>query len=213
MQRFTGLGALIRSDVARYTRCRNGPVLRTLLLVYGARATAIYRVERALRVAVQAGDRKWLPLYGAVKLVSRSTELRTGIGLPPSAGIGEGLYVGHFGGIVVGGDVSMGRHCAISQGVTLGVGGRGDRRGSPSIGDRVYIAPGAKVFGPIVIGNDVAIGANAVVTSSLPDRAVAVGVPARVISYEGSFDFVTYVGMDEDEERSQSIAQRGPAGT
>jgi len=51
------------------------------------------------------------------------------------------------------------------------------------------MAPGAKIFGPITIGNDVAIGANAVVTKDLPDNAVAVGIPARIISYEGSKDF------------------------
>jgi serine O-acetyltransferase len=65
-------------------------------------------------------------------------------------------------------------------------------RGSPTIGDRVYVGSGARLIGRITIGNDVAIGANAVVTKNLPDNAVAVGVPAKIISYEGSKDFVVY---------------------
>ena len=73
--------------------------------------------------------------------------------------------------------------------------GHARRVGSPSIpviGDRVYLGAGAKIFGGIRIGNDVAIGANAVVTKALPDNAVAVGVPAQMISYEGSRDFVIF---------------------
>jgi serine O-acetyltransferase len=57
----------------------------------------------------------------------------------------------------------------------------------------VYLAPGAKVIGPITIGNEVAIGANAVVTKDLPDKAVAVGVPAKIISYKGNADFTIYI--------------------
>ncbi|WP_202807026.1 serine O-acetyltransferase [Planktothrix agardhii] len=74
--------------------------------------------------------------------------------------------------------------------MTIGVGGRGEKSGCPVIGDQVFIGPGAKIFGKIRIGNDVAIGANAVVTKDLPDNAVAMGIPAKIISYEGSQDFV-----------------------
>jgi serine O-acetyltransferase len=74
------------------------------------------------------------------------------------------------------------------------VGGRGENRGSPKLGDRVFVGPGACLFGSITIGNDVAIGANAVVTKDLPDNAVAVGVPAKIVSYKGSQDFIDYPG-------------------
>ncbi len=74
-----------------------------------------------------------------------------------------------------------------------------------TLGDRVFIGAGAKILGLITIGNDVAIGANAVVTNSLPDRAVAVGVPAKIISYEGSFNFVLYENMENDPKRSKSF--------
>lgn len=113
-----------------------------------------------------------------------------GIDISFDAVIGKGFYIGHYGGIIIGEGVVIGENCNISQGVTIGIGGRNEKRGSPKIGDRVYIAPGAKIFGAITIGNDVAIGANAVVTMSVPDRAVLGGVPAKIINYNSSKDFI-----------------------
>jgi serine O-acetyltransferase len=139
-------------------------------------------------------------------------EVWSGIWIAPQATIGPGLYVGHFGGVIVSGDAVLGSNVNLSQGVTIGVAGRGERRGTPVLGDRVYVAPGAKLIGPITVGNDVAVGANAVVTRDVADRAVVDGVPARVISERGSFDFVPYRGMETDLARLESLARAG-AGT
>lgn len=122
-------------------------------------------------------------------------ELLTGIRLPAAARIGPGLYIGHHGGIVLSSRCVIGENCNLSQGVTIGVGGRGERRGVPSVGDRVYFGPGAKVFGKIRIGADVAVGANAVVNIDLPDGSVAAGVPAQIVSQRGSADFVHFRGQ------------------
>ena len=70
------------------------------------------------------------------------------------------------------------------------------KKGSPIIGDNVYIATGAKIIGAIKIGNNVAIGANCVVTKDIPDNAVVVGVPGKVISYEGSKGYVNNTDYD-----------------
>ncbi|NJO83641.1 MAG: hypothetical protein HC828_13105 [Blastochloris sp.] len=83
--------------------------------------------------------------------------------------------------------------------------GRGAHAGLPTLGDRVFVGVGAKLFGRINIGDDVAIGAGAIVTQSIPDCAVAVGMPARVISYKGSFDFVIYAGMHTDPDRLHNL--------
>ena len=72
----------------------------------------------------------------------------------------------------------------------------------------MFIGAGAKIFGSITIGNDVVIGANAVVLKSVPDRAVVVGIPAKVVSMKGSFDIVRYPGMEDDPERQRSLALR-----
>lgn len=93
---------------------------------------------------------------------------------------------------------TIGKNCNISQGVTLGQANRGKNTGYPTLGDNVYIGPGAKIVGAVKIGNDVAIGANCVVTHDIPDHAVVVGVPGKVISWAGTagyMDRTDYDGM------------------
>lgn len=110
-----------------------------------------------------------------------------GIEIPRSARIGPGLYIGHYGGITVSPVAVIGRHCNLSQGITIGVSGAGAKRGAPTLGDNVYVAPGAKLFGKITIGNNVKIGANAVIYKDLPDNAIAVLDPGfKIISYAGN---------------------------
>jgi len=97
-----------------------------------------------------------------------------GISLDRTAKIEEGFYIGHYGGIFIAGNAKIGRNFNISQDVTIGVSGQGDKRGCPVIGNNVYIAPGAKLFGKINIGNNVKIGANAVVHKNVPDDSIVV---------------------------------------
>lgn len=106
--------------------------------------------------------------------------------------IGPGLCVGHAiaGGIIMNDKTRIGKNCNIHHGVTIGVKNRGCAVGVPVFGDNVYIGPGAKVIGGIRIGNNVAIGANAVVTHDVPDNAVVGGVPAKIISFNGSLGLI-----------------------
>lgn len=106
--------------------------------------------------------------------------------VPYQAEIGKGTKLGYGGiGVVIHRDCKIGDFCTISQQVTLG-GGNSRYPGVPSIGDRVYIAKGAIVFGGITIGNNVEIGANAVVNKPIPDDAVVAGVPAKIIRIKES---------------------------
>jgi serine O-acetyltransferase len=109
------------------------------------------------------------------------TQILTGIELPCEAVVGRRFRIDHFGGIVISGDAVFGDDCVIRNGVTVGLKNTG-QSGSPVIGDRVDIGAGAKILGPIRIGNDVAIGANAVVLTDVPADSIAVGIPARIIS-------------------------------
>ena len=84
----------------------------------------------------------------------------------------------------------IGDNVNISQGVTIGQTNRGKRKGVPVIGNGVYIGPGAKVIGKVTIGNNVAIGANAVVTEDVPDNACVAGVPAKIVSMNGAEGYV-----------------------
>jgi serine O-acetyltransferase len=180
----------IRSDLNRYRVTDQRSYLGVLVLSPGATSGIVYRIghwlctyEGRLRPLARVA-------YVFYILVKRMNEIVNGISIQPQATIGEGLYIVHGGAVHISGKAVIGDNCNISHEVTIGVAGRGAKRGTPKIGDRAFIGAGAKILGPVEIGNDVAVGANAVVTKSLPDRAVAVGIPAHVISYEGSFEYV-----------------------
>lgn len=94
--------------------------------------------------------------------------------------IGEGTKFGYGGiAVVIHQRAVIGKGCTIGSCVTIG--GRSKSRGVPMIGDRVYIATGAKILGDITIGNDVVVGANSVVINDVPSNCVVAGVPARII--------------------------------
>ncbi len=133
-----------------------------------------------------------LPLYILARVLLRHCSYKFGIFIPFNTPIGEGFYIGHCGDIHFNAQARVGRNCNISQGVTLGQANRGRNQGCPVVGDGVYIGPGAKLVGAVRIGNNVAIGANCVVTRDVPDNAVVVGVPGRVISYDGAADYVCH---------------------
>ena len=133
-----------------------------------------------------------LPLYCLARIILRYYSYEFGIFIPFDTPISVGLYIGHCGDIHFNRQTRVGRNCNISQGVTLGQANRGKNKGYPIIGDGVYIGPGAKVVGAVRVGNNAAIGANCVVTKDVPDNAVVVGVPGRVISYDGAADYVEH---------------------
>jgi len=148
----------------------------------GVHAALVYRFgHRAQRASVLVrvfAD----PVYHLLYFVVRAL---WGIEISRHATIGPGLYIGHFGGIVISRHSVIGSNCNLSQDVTIGVSGDGAKRGAPTIGDDVYIAPGAKLFGAITVGDRVRIGANAVIHADVPDDAVAVAASFQLISVDG----------------------------
>jgi len=129
-------------------------------------------------------------LYPFARIVLRRYRYKFGIDIHWTTDIGPGFYISHFGGVVVNPEAIIGRNCNISQGVTIGQVNRGPRKGSPRIGDNVYIAPGAKLIGSIVVGTGSAVGANSVVTKDVPAGVTVAGVPSKVISDQGSKGYV-----------------------
>ena len=125
---------------------------------------------------------RWLrlPFSFFYKLLKPFCEVVTGIELPCEVKLGKRFRIDHFGGIIISGDATFGDDCVIRNGVTVGLRHTG-LRGSPTLGNRVDIGAGAKLLGPILIGDDVLIGANAVVITNVPSNSIAVGVPARVL--------------------------------
>ena len=113
------------------------------------------------------------------RVLYKLVQILTGIELPCEAQVGRNFTIDHFGGIVVSGFARFGDNCRIRNGVVVGL-ARVDDPCAPVIGDNVDIGAGAKVLGRIRVGNNVLIGANAVVTRDVPDDSIAVGVPAVV---------------------------------
>ncbi|MBH5316860.1 serine acetyltransferase [Paenibacillus sp. GSMTC-2017] len=132
------------------------------------------------------------PIYMISMFLLQRYKYKYGISISPGTKIGKGFYIGHFGDINVSSLSEIGDNCVIMQGVTIGASGRGEKRGAPIIGNFVYMGPGAKIIGKIKIGNNVIIGANAVVTNDIPDNGVAVGIPAKVISLKGSDGYIGF---------------------
>jgi serine O-acetyltransferase len=139
-------------------------------------------VEYRLRQWVAGRPRaQRLALKPLTVLTRKLVEAVTGISIHASAQIGPGFYVGHFGSVIVGGGVRAGENLSISQDVTIGW-----HRGSPVLGNQVFLAPGAKAFGPITIGDHVAVGANAVVHRDVPAFSTVVAAEAHVLPDRGN---------------------------
>lgn len=132
-------------------------------------------------------------LFILSRMVLLHYEYKYGISISYRTPVGSGFYIGHVGGIVVNVGSAIGKNCNISHDVTLGQANRGDKQGCPTIGDNVYIGPGAKIIGNVYVGNGVAVGANCVVTKDVPDHKVVAGIPGKIISDRGSDSYINYI--------------------
>ena len=187
--RRAGWLADFRMDIGRYKAYRNRGTLTQLFTQQGLWALLQYRNAAAVyRSALPVLIKR--PLLVLASAWQKLIEVATGISLPYTASIGPGFYVGHFGNIIINGEAVIGSNCNISQGVTIGVSGRGERRGVPMIGNRVYIGANAVVAGKISVGDDAVIGANSLVVSDVPASSTAVGVPAVIADSDGSAEYL-----------------------
>ena len=119
------------------------------------------------------------------RAISQRSRRRTGIDIHPGATIGRRLVIDHGMGIVIGETAEIGDDCLIYHGVTLGGTGKDVGKRHPTIGNNVLIGTGAKVLGPIKVGDNSRIAANSVVLREIPEDSTAVGIPARVVRIAG----------------------------
>ncbi len=206
----------IYKDYRRY-RTGGASPLATIFLTQGFWATCLHRITKHVHDNIRNRILRKMMMYILV-VFDKFMEIITGISIPIQCDIGEGLKISHFGPIIFPVNGRLGRNCSVSHCVTIGIAGQGGERGTPVLGNRVYVGPQAIVVGKITIGDDVLICPGAVVLRSVPSRAVVMGNPARVVSHEGSFDHIKYDGMETDPERIASLncrtgaqADRSPA--
>ena len=150
--------------------------IEIVLLYSGLHAILAYRVAHKLYVSKH---------YFSARFVSQMARKMTGIEIHPGATIGKGFFIDHGMGVVIGETTEIGDGCTIYQGVTLGGTGKDIGKRHPTLGNNVMVGAGAKVLGPVKIGDNTKIAAGAVVLREIPNDSTAVGIPAKVVRQSG----------------------------
>lgn len=149
------------------------------------------RVFRPLEIKYLSAYRKanmckFLPLRLFYMLRLMRISYRTHIQIPARTSIGEGLYIGHLGRVIIHPDAKLGRNINIGTGVTIGMENRGKRKGAPEISDNCWIGTNAVIVGNIKIGSDVLIAPLSYVNFDVPDHSIVIGNPGRIIHKENA---------------------------
>jgi serine O-acetyltransferase len=165
------IGAVFERDPAAKT------MLEVLLCYPGLHALIFHRLAHALH-------KRGLILLP--RLVSHFSRWLTGIEIHPGAKIGDGFFIDHGMGVVIGETAEVGNNVTIYHGVSLGGTGKEKGKRHPTLRDNVVVGTGAKLLGPIEIGEYARIGAGSVVLNNVPSHTTVVGVPGRVVIYDGA---------------------------
>jgi serine O-acetyltransferase len=171
---FSRLRADFRIIFERDPAARNW--LEVLFCYPGLQALVFHRFAHGLR-------RLGMPFFP--RLISHIARFLTGVEIHPGAVIGEGVFIDHGMGVVIGETAIIGNYALIYQGVTLGGTGKESGKRHPTLGENVVVGAGAKVLGNIEIGDNVRIGAGSVVLRDVPSSCTVVGVPGRIIYRSG----------------------------
>lgn len=182
-----GLVALLQADLYRYAgRVDAGSFWRHFLFTPAYKYTVLMRSCGYLRTRRFGA----FGLYPLSKWWLLRCRYKFGFAIPEYTVIGPGLFINRFGGVYINGDTIIGANANLTHGIMLGQANRGARAGSPVLGDRVFLASGCKIVGRVHLGDDCAVGANAVVTKDVPERGVVGGVPAKLLSHAGSDGYI-----------------------
>lgn len=179
--------SLILSDFKKYKKY-GGNFITIFFFTQGFWAIFQYRVAHFVFKLKIPGLRHLLLLF--CLLWQKIIEVTTGISIPASVEIGHSFYIGHFGGIIFNAKTKIGNNCNVSQGVTIGVSGLNKKRGVPIIGNNVYIGANAVLAGKIIVGDNVIIAACSLVTNDVEHNSVMIGVPAVKVSDKSSEGYV-----------------------
>ena len=151
-------------------------VLEVVLCYPGLHALWLHRIAHYFYL------QGWVVVPRLIQTISR---FLTGIEIHPGAKIGEGFFIDHGMGVVIGETAQVGDNVTLYQGVTLGGTGKEKGKRHPTIGDNVVIASGAKVLGSFTVGDNSKIGAGSVVLDTVPPNSTVVGIPGKVVARDG----------------------------
>ena len=187
----------IRAALERDPAASNA--LEVILTYPGFHARQIHRLTNALHQAR-------VPVLP--KLVAYLGRFLTGIEIHPGATIGEGLFIDHGMGLVIGETAVIGDDCSLTQGVTLGGTSTHHEKRHPTLGNNVTVGAGAKLIGAITVGNFARIGAGSVVVTNVPAYATVVGVPGKVVAYYDSGNDTRVRLPDPEWDRIEELSQK-----
>jgi serine O-acetyltransferase len=142
------------------------------------------------------------------RLISHIARFLTGIEIHPGAQIGEGFFIDHGMGVVIGETSEIGDNVVLYQGVTLGGTSLLKKKRHPTLGNNVVVGSGAKLIGAITIGDNVKVGSGSVVVSSVPSNATVVGVPGRVVEIRNPDDDTVERLPDPVWEKLENLEKR-----
>jgi serine O-acetyltransferase len=184
----TPLRQILQADLYRYTGATDR---RAFVSAYlhepGFRFTYYLR-----KVAFYSTRKRSFGIFGYVynRLLYHHYRFKYGFDISPATSIGPGLYIGHFGGVVISPHAVLGANVNIAQGVTIGATSRGKRLGAPTLEDRVWVGAHAIIVGKVTIGREALIAPGAYVNFDVPAKSVVLGNPGQVVSSSGSQGYV-----------------------
>lgn len=179
----------IKKDIAKYKMYSGKSALLLVLTQQGLWAIITYRFYNHIYESKVPSFLKKIMLFFGV-IAQKWIEIVTGIQLPYSAKVGNSFYIGHFGHIIINANAVIGNNCNISQGVTIGVSGRGENRGVPVLQDNIYVGANVTVAGKINIGSNSVLGANSLVVKDVDANTTVLGVPAVKINDNDSSAYI-----------------------
>ena len=181
--------SLFLTDIKKYKNYSGKSSMVLILTTQGLWALFVYRSSNYIYKSKLPSIIK-KPLLLVSIIFQKWIEIVSGISIPYSCSIGHSFYIGHFGGIIINSNAIIGNNCNISQGVTIGVSGRGNKRGVPVLGDNIYIGANAVLAGNIKIGSNCVIAANSLVIEDIEKKSTVIGVPAKNINNLGSKGYI-----------------------
>lgn len=166
----------IQADLYRYGGLKGTKGFLKGMLIPGFRYMYIFRKL--------SNSSKYTPQWFFFTLLKRRYKFKYQFQIPTGTQIGEGFYIGHFGALVINEKATIGKYCNIAHNVTIGQTNRGRLKGTPTIGDYVWMGTGSVIVGNITIGSNVLIAPNSYVNMDVPSNSIVMGNPPRIISRE-----------------------------
>jgi len=194
---FTSISNDIRAAKRRDPAARTS--LEVILFYPGFHARELHRLSHALHI-------RRVPLVP--RLISHFSRFATGIEIHPGARIGEGFFIDHGMGVVIGETTEIGDNCQVFQGATLGGTSTKREKRHPTLKDNVVVSAGAKVIGAVTIGENAVIGAGSVVVTNVPPNATVVGVPGHIVAFRDPGSETTLRLPDPEWDRITDLEQR-----